>query len=142
MSDLKNWNSKDFSITAGTVDVSTGRGGGVFCTIKANAEDYTPQVGADGETTLSRTNDTNGTVELTVMRSSKAHRDLHALRALGLASANGGAFDFQANDRSNGLIFASDKAKIMKRPDETGSKESGEATWTLFLVDMSTTVAT
>lgn len=136
MSDLKTWDSDAFDITLGTVDVSTGRGEGTFCAVKFVSEDYAFNVGADGETTSSRSRNGNATVELSVMRSSEKHRELHSLRATGLATAGGAPFALQLKDRNNGLTFSAEKALIQKAPDEGAGRAAAEATWTIYAVDV------
>lgn len=132
MSDVYTWDSNEFSVTLGDISVESGRGAGTFFSLEPLAEDWTDVVGADGEVTRSKVNNGGATVKLSVMRSSQAHKDLYALRALDLASTNGsGVFPFQARDRSNGLRFEAAKAWIKKAPSETAAREAAEAEWEL-----------
>lgn len=133
MSEVRNYDSNEFSVTLGTVEVNSGRGDGAFFSLEPLAEDYTTQRGADGEVTVSKLNNYGATVKLTVMQTSKAHKDLHALRALGLASANGRTFAFQARDRLNGIRFEAAKAWIRKAPNEGFAREAGTREWEVEL---------
>lgn len=133
MSEVRNYDSNAFSITLGTVSVDSGRGGGTFFSLEPLAEDYVSQRGADGEVTISKVNNAGATVKLTVMQTSKAHRDLHALRSLGLASANGRTSSFQARDRLNGLRYEAAKAWIRKAPNEPFGREAAEREWEIEL---------
>lgn len=133
MSDeIRTWDSNEFSVTLGSLSVESGRGGGTFFSLEPIAEDWTDTVGADGEVTRSKVNNGGATVKVTVMRSSQAHKDLHALRALDLASTNGaGLWAFQARDRSNGLRYEAAKGWIKKAPTEAAAREASEVEWEL-----------
>jgi hypothetical protein len=140
MADLNVYDSNEFSVTLGSVTVNSGRGGGVFHSLKPLAPDYVIQRGADGEATASKSNNRGGTVELTVMQNSQAHKDLHALRALGLASTNGASVvAYQARDRLNGLRFEAEKAIVTERPAEDFGREAGERTWKIELAEYTVT---
>jgi hypothetical protein len=131
---LRNYDSNEFSVSLGSVTINSGRGAAVFFSLEPLAEDFTTQRGADGEVTRSRSNNRGAIVKLTVMQTSQAHRDLHALRALDLAAPNGaGVVAFQARDRLNGLRFEAEKAWIRKAPNEGFGREAAEREWELEL---------
>lgn len=131
---VHNYDSNEFSITLGSVTINSGRGNATFFSLEPLAEDFTTQRGADGETTRSRSNNRGAIVKLTVMQTSQAHRDLHALRALDLAAPNGaGVVAFQARDRLNGLRFEAEKAWVRKAPNEGFGREAAEREWEVEL---------
>ena len=137
---VRNFDSNQFSLSLGSVEVNAGRGAGTFFEVEPLAEDWTTARGADGEVTRSKVNNGGATVTFTVMRSSQAHKDLHALRSLDLASPNGaGVAAFQGRDRSLGLRYEAAKAWIRKPPKEGVGRESGEVTWELELGKYSVT---
>ena len=131
------YNSNEISITFAGFSIDSGRAEGDFVTTKYDSETFTKKVGADGEVTRSKTNNTSGTATIKVMQTSDGHRILMQLDALGRASANGSDIaEFQIRDRLGGILEHADQAWIEKAPDSPNGKEAGEREWTLGLGEL------
>jgi len=110
--------------------IMTGFGPDDFVSIERNSDSFSLQVGADGESTRSKSNDRSARITVTLMQSSSANAALATLLAAD-ENAPGGAsvLPLQIKDSSGFSLHAAEKAWIVKPPVSAYGKESGTREW-------------
>jgi len=104
---------------------------GTFITVTRNAQTWTNQTGAGGESARSKSNDKSGTVEITLMQTS-ATNDL--LSGLFLADENvsgSGKFGFTLSDENGTTNITSTDMWVQQPPSVEFGKELSDRVWTL-----------
>lgn len=92
-------------------------------------------VGCDGETTRSRKNNNNATVEITLAQSSGAHEEMQ-LSTLRTSALSSQTFPMFINDIMNGELYSSAEAFVKKLPDAEMNNGVTERKWTICCPDM------
>ena len=114
-------------------NIASGYADGTFISISNDEELYSKSVGADGEVSRARMNNTSGTVTLTLQQTSPFNAVLSAFYAADKAG-NNGVFPFMMKEAGTGttLIF-SQSAWVQDLPDVNYSKSVETREWTIAL---------
>lgn len=116
-------------INFGGVSIS-GFTDGSFVTVSSTSDQWTTQVGADGEVSRSKSNDYTDEITLTLKSSSDSNNYLSGVHELD-RTANLGKLPFAIVDLSGTTVLGWDSAWIAKIADVDFSKENGERAWTI-----------
>lgn len=123
------YDSKQVAIIVGGVLVE-GIADGTFVSIEQNEEQFSLQVGSDGEACRSKTNNRSGRVTLTLGQWSNSNTLLSSLHAGDVLSPNGdGIVPLLVIDKSGTTVCAAEKAWIVKAPTVEFGRESGSREW-------------
>lgn len=119
--------------------IASGYGPDTFVTVERNEDAFTLQVGADGESTRSKSNNRSATITLTLLQGSAANAQLSAIHALDQATPAGdGVLPLLVKDNSGNSLHLAEKAWIRKAPASAYGRESDVREWvfeTANLVD-------
>lgn len=92
-----------------------------------------PTVSADGQGTVSRSNDDSMTATVTVMETSKSYKDLAALLIAQQAQSPITRLEFMMKDEINGDKVSGRYAVFLNRPTPNKGKKVGEREFKLWL---------
>lgn len=102
-----------------------------FVSVEQDEDDFTLQVGADGEGARSKSNNRSATITLTLLQSSASNDLLSDLRNLDINSPNGDSIGpFMCKDNSGRTLINAAKAWIQKPPTVEFAREGGTREWT------------
>ena len=127
------------TITLGGHSV-TGFADGSFVSVSQTENSFEVQVGSDGETVRSRSNNRSGTVTITLVHTSASNdflRSLHSLdiaarsREVGINSEGAGIRSFQIKDLNGNTLISANSTWISKYPDVEFDRESTSREWEL-----------
>lgn len=136
MGDVKTYDPASVSIVAFGIPIS-GYADGSFVSVERNEDSFTLQVGTDGESCRSKSNNKSGRVTVTLLQSSISNDLLSAQLALDELSPNGdGIGPFLMKDNSGRSLFAAEKAWIVKPPAAAFSRESESREWVIESADL------
>ena len=127
----KVYDSNQVFLSIGGRSISKGRAAGTFVTSEYAAEAFTPVVGADGEVTISRSNNKSGTIKVNLVQTSDSHRVLMALYETQQATPGGILLDYELRDLSGGLLEHG-QVVIQKPPANAYGAEASEREWLFF----------
>ena len=101
--------------------------------IEYNEDDFTLQMGVDGDGTRSKTNNGSATITITLMQTSETNDLLNAIRQLGINSPSGvlGIGPFMVKDLNGRELHSAEKAWIKRAPNAPFGKEAGPREWVL-----------
>ncbi len=108
---------------------------GTFITVSRNNQMWTAQVGASGEGARSKSNDRSGTVELSLMMTSKSNDFLSARAALDELNGSGKGV-LGILDENGTTIVGATEAWVQQIPSMEYGKELSERTWVLETTDL------
>jgi hypothetical protein len=129
---LKTYDFARVVLVLGGYDISGyGEDGGVDVENAAVIAEDT--VGADGDVTISRTNDARLYVTINVMETSRSYRDLALLQAAQEAQGEITALPFMLRDLNNGDQITSNNAVFLERPTSSKGRAVGERAFKLLL---------
>lgn len=114
-------------INADGVDVS-GYAKGQFVKVQRNADQAALSVGADGESTVSLSQNRSGRVIVTLQQTSPLN-DIFDAHAEALEARTGGFFPLMVKDGNGTFLANTKKAWIVKRPDSEFADEAGNREW-------------
>lgn len=136
---VRSYDLKQVLCTFGGVRLQ-GFGEGDAISIAWEANIFDTMVGADGETTRSRTNNNNAKATVTLMQTSNAHFALieQALRNSALTQLK---LPFALIDPNTSERFISPEAYVEKLPDSPFGMAAGTREWTLYLPDCKISLA-
>jgi hypothetical protein len=97
------------------------------------SDDNEHTVGADGQTTVSRTNDPRMLVTFTVMENGRADEILQDLRKKQLAQLEIQPLSYRHSDPLNDDLVTSPEAIFITRPTPSKSRTVGERTYQILL---------
>ena len=117
------------TINFGGVPIS-GYTDGEFATVSSTSDQWTTQVGADGEVSRSKSNDYTDEITLTLKASSQSNLYMSTVFEAD-RTANTGKLPFSIIDLSGTTLLGWDSAWIAKVADVGFSKENGERAWTI-----------
>jgi hypothetical protein len=129
---MKVYSAAEVTCIFAGLPIDSGRGDDEFVSIKKAEDTFTVKVGVDGELTRSESKNNYHTVDITVMRTSRANALLCAIYT-GDVSIPGGAgiAPILVRDRQGLSVFSSAEAWITKLPDNAYAKEANTITWVL-----------
>lgn len=107
-------------------------GSAISITFEANIFDSV--VGADGETTRSRTNNNNAKATVSLMQTSTAHAQM-VLQTLRNAALSGILYPFYLASPLTGEVYESAQAYVEKLPDAGFEMAAGAREWVIYLPD-------
>lgn len=131
---LKSYDASEVSIIVGTRPLS-GLAEGTFVNAVRDEQNFTKQVGADGEVTRSKTNNKSGTIEITLQQGSESNDYLSTL-ALADENTGNGTFPVTVIDRSGTTVIFGREAWIQKPADMGLGRDAGERTWVIDVAEM------
>lgn len=133
---MKVYNADQVKIIVAGFPVDTGMGSDECARIEKDEDDVTTSSSIDGEGTVSVTNNGWHTVTLTCKKTSAMNARLSALHKAGRITAQGIlVFPIAIVDAgSNGDLFVSHQAVMLRLPDEAYGREVQEVEWA-FKVD-------
>lgn len=129
MSQLKNYDVKQVYVIVGGVAMS-GFADSSVVEIARNESLATLQVGADGEATISRSNNNSGTFKVKLQQTSPSNAVLSGF-AKAFQMGVPTFFPVLVKDGSGNTVCAAEKAWIQKIPDISFNSESGAIEWVL-----------
>jgi hypothetical protein len=113
-----------------------GSGESTFVSVAQNEDDWTTTVGAKGEVSRSRTNDSSAEVTITLMQTDVAAREyLDGLAKVDKASGLG-TFTLSIKDLSNGEAAIARNCWIQSQPDMSFEGEVGEREYIIAVPDL------
>lgn len=115
---------------------------GTFVKVSRATENFTKQVGINGEVTRSYSRDKSGEITLTLMQTSDSNDILSAAAAADEASPGTGAGigTFQLKDLNGRTLLHADEVWVRKPADVENAKESGQREWVLDAAKLDMTV--
>jgi len=131
---LHTYDPKKVVLIVGGVPIG-GFADGTFINVMRSEDAFTKVVGADGDTTRSKSNDKSGEMEITLLQTSMSNDVLTGF-AMADELQNKGAVPVLLKDLSGTSAFASAFGWVRKLPDSEYGKEVSERSWTLDLVDL------
>lgn len=126
---MKDYNSAQVTVTFGPL-LLTGfaKGSRVEITFP---DQYTKQVGSDGEVMRSKSNDGTASVKVKLAQTSFSNDALSALHVADrIAPFGTGVFPFMIIDLNGTTLFSASQAWITKFPDASFDSEAGSREWT------------
>lgn len=131
---VRTYDPKSVVITVGGIPMS-GYADGTFCEVTRDDVAFTKVVGADGTTTRVKSNNTGGSLVITLKQSSPSNDVLSGF-AQADELANAGVVPILVKDLSGNSIYFSATGWIQKVADSTFGNEINNRTWTLDLADV------
>lgn len=126
---LKSYYPDQVMVIAGPILVE-GYADGTFVTVEQNEDQFSLQVGTDGEACRSRSNNKSGRVTITLGQWSASNDLLTTLAASDRLSANGdGIVPLAVMDKSGRTLCAAEKAWIVKSPSVEFGREATSREW-------------
>jgi hypothetical protein len=134
---MKVYNADQVKIFVGGLPVDSGMGSDEVARIEKDEDDFTVQASADGEGALSVNNNTWHTVTLTCKKTSAMNLRLSGLHKAGRLLSQGVLIVpiVIVDSGSNGDVFATHQAAILRMPDETYGREVQEVEWAFKALD-------
>lgn len=127
---MKVYSAAEITCMFAGLPIDSGRGDDEFAAIKKAEDTFTVKVGVDGELTRSESKNNYHTVELTVMRTSRANALLCAIYTGDVAIPGGaGIAPMLIRDRQGLSVFSTAEAWIVKLPDNVYAKEANTIKW-------------
>lgn len=131
----KTYDSKQVAVIYGGVPLA-GFAAGSRVTLTPAAKQYTKQVGSDGESTRSRTNDATYTVKISLHMSSLSNTFLSAKLNADMAVPGGITDVFFLKDILSGTTYTAKNAWLTGFPDNAFEAEAGALEWEIETGDM------
>jgi hypothetical protein len=128
---LKTYDSKLIVITFGPLIIS-GYAEDSIATLTPESEIFTAKVGADGQTTRSRSNNDNYKCSLRLMQTSDSQSQIQAL-TLRNSILSGITWPFKLISPTTRELYESSNAYLERNPDAEFGREAGEREYTFYL---------
>lgn len=126
---LRTYDPSQVSIVFAGVPVD-GFADGTFLSVEQNEDSFTLQVGTDGESVRSKSNNRSGRATFTLMQSSATNDLLSALHTLDISTPNGdGIGPLLIKDLSGRSIYTAEKSWIVKPPAAGFAREAESREW-------------
>ena len=124
---VKSYDSKDVAVIIGG-SLLSGFAPGSRVTVARNEQAFTLQVGSDGESARSKTNNKSGLVTVSLLQTSESNVTLQAFAAAD-ELANGGIVSILIKDNSGNSLFAAETAWVQKSPDAAYEQDAAPRDW-------------
>lgn len=141
MSDPKVYDSNLVHVTLADRPIASGRAEAEFVSTDYSAETFSKTVGADGEVTISRTNNKSGEIKIKLTQTSDGHKLLTQLYAIQRDTPGGVLMDFEVRDILGGLVESAAKCWFTKPPASPYGATAAEREWTLGCAELIREVA-
>lgn len=128
---MKAYNSNEIYLSLANRSIQTGRVESEFVTTDYAVDANVPTVGADGEMTISRSNNESATITIKLLATSDGHRLLEQLYAAQAATPNGAPIPFELRDILGARVEHAEKVVFIKRPATGHGATVGEREWKL-----------
>lgn len=125
----KTYNPKKVAVICGGFELK-GFADGTFVNIAMNEDQWSLQVGTDGEGTRSKSNNHSAQVTMSLMQTSDSNQVLQAFWNSDRVS-DGGVFPLLIKDNSGRSLWAAEQAWIKKQPDAELAREAGAREWVI-----------
>ena len=125
----KTYNPKKVAVICGAFQI-TGFADGTFVNVEMNEDQWSLQMGTDGEGTRSKSNNFSARVTITLMQSSDSNQILQAFWNSDRVS-DAGVFPFLLKDNSGRTLHAAEQMWVVKQPASEFGRESGSREWVL-----------
>jgi hypothetical protein len=126
------------SVVIGNVIVS-GFTDGDFVSASYDEDIVNAKSGADGEVGISENPSRMGTIEITLMGTSAANRELGELFNMGIMRRGFRTVPVRVIDLSGTAVIEASTAWLKTAPDFTRGKEIGDTVWTIQAADLAMT---
>lgn len=127
----KTYDPANVSAIYGTIPI-TGFAEDAAITVEHDEDDWTLQVGVDGEGTRSKSNNRSATITFALMQSSATNDLLSAERELDINTPGGtGGKPLIVKDNSGTTLFSAETAWIQKAPTAELNREATSREWVL-----------
>ncbi len=128
---LKTYDPNDVSLVAFGIPI-TGFADGTFISIEYNEDDFSLQVGTDGDACRSKSSNRSARMTITLGQWSLANDLLSAVHAADILTPSGdGIGPFLMKDNSGTTLAAAEKCWIAKLPTQTYGREAESREWVL-----------
>ena len=134
MANVRTYDPSKVIISVGGVPMS-GYTDGTFCEVVRNEATWNLVVGADGNSTRSKTNNFSGTLTITLKQSSPSNDVLSSFLALDELS-NAGIVPVLIKDLSGNSIYFSAQGWVQGYANSTFAKDITDRTWTIQLATL------
>ena len=131
---VRSYDPKSVIVSVGGVPIS-GYADGTFIEISRDDVAFTKVVGADGNTSRVKSNNTGGTLTITLQQTSPSNDILSAF-AQADELTNSGVVPILVKDLSGNSIYFSATGWIQKYPDSIFANEINTRAWVLDLADL------
>jgi len=131
---VKLYNAKQVSVIVGT-RVLTGFAEDAMVTVERDEDSWTKQVGVDGETTRSRSNNNGGKVTIQLMQTSDDNDFLSGINQADEVSANG-VLPITVRDQNGRTLCFSPSGWIMKPPSSEFNREATGREWVIDCAEL------
>lgn len=108
--------------------ILTGIAKGSFVVVEKKEDDFTTEIGSDGEGARTQSADESGSITITLMQTSASNDILNALRDADKASG-ASVFGLMVKDGSGRSIYTAAEAWIRKVPNSEFSDQKTERAW-------------
>lgn len=125
----KTYNPKKVAVICGGFALS-GFADGTFVNVAMNEDQWSLQMGTDGEGTRSKSNNHSAQITLSLMQSSDSNQVMQAFWNSDRLS-DGGVFPFLIKDNSGRSLWAAEQAWVKKQPDAELAREAGAREWVI-----------
>ena len=120
MSATKTYDADQVSISIAGFPIDSGYADGEFLRVVQEADDFTDEVGTDGEVVRSKTNDRRANIFIILMQTASGNGALSALSNLDLLTANGaGIAPFLVKDNNGNQLYTGAACWVRRPPDVT-----------------------
>lgn len=127
---LKVYAADEVEVIFGPIPLNKGTADGEFLRIEQNEDAFTTQVGTDGETTRSKTNNRSCRMTVTLMQTSDTNDLLSATHELDKNAPGGpGILPFIVKDMSGRTLHMAETAWIVRAPTASFGREAGPREW-------------
>jgi len=131
---LKTYDAKAVCVIVGG-QIMSGFSDGDMVSIERNEDTFTLQVGTDGESTRSKTNNKSGRFTISLMQTSAANALLTAIAKLDEVG-NAGAVPVLVKDNSGSSVYAASQAWLVKPPVGEFGREAAAREWVFECGDL------
>lgn len=126
----KDYDPKKVTLSLGG-HIAEGFADGTFITVSRNNPTWTHKSGASGESARGKSNDFSGTIELSLMQTSKTNDFLSAKMVLDESNLNAGKFPVGIIDANGTTVITGVEAWVTQPPSTEWGKEIGDRVWTI-----------
>jgi hypothetical protein len=139
MGQLKTYDYNQVAVIIGGSQVSGLAEGDDVVSVEQDADAWNLTVGADGESTRSKSNNNSGTVTLKLMQTSDMNDILSSYYQADKLS-NAGKFPVMIKDNSGRTLHMAEQAWVQKLPTSSFGANAGEREWVIRTGELVSTI--
>jgi hypothetical protein len=136
---VKDYDPRKVTVSIGGINAE-GFADGTFISVSRNNQTWTTVSGASGEVSRSKSNDFTGTIELTLLQTSKTNDFLTSKLIADEGPDNAGKFAFALIDANGTTLVGSTECWVQQPPTIEYGKELGDRVWTLEAANLKMTI--